>query len=108
MFGVASDGAASAAGASAAAASGAGTDAGVVTGVCSSVTALDGSGPPDNRADMASCDGGIELRRAREDDALGIATVRVETWRSAYAELMPGPFLKNLDPVDGEDSPRDL
>src|SRR3954452_25626669 len=113
MFGVASDGAASAAGASAAAAaaaaaSGAGRDAGGVTGVCSSVTALDGSGPPDNRADMASCDGGIELRRARENDALGIATVRVETWRSAYAELMPQPFLKNLDPVDGEAFWRDL
>src|SRR4051794_24709464 len=103
MFGAASDGGASAAGASGAAASDAGTDAGGVTGVCSSVTALDGSGPPDNRADMASCDGGIEFRRAGEDDALGIATVRVESWRSAYSGLMPKPFLKNLNPVDGED-----
>jgi ribosomal protein S18 acetylase RimI-like enzyme len=65
-------------------------------GVGSSVTVLDGSATPDNSADMAGCDGFIDVRRAREDDATGIAAVHVETWRSAYRDLMPAQFLADL------------
>jgi ribosomal protein S18 acetylase RimI-like enzyme len=57
---------------------------------------------------MAGCDGFIDVRRAREDDAAGIATVRVETWRSAYAGLMAEHFLASLNAADGEQFWRDL
>ena len=45
---------------------------------------------------MSGCDGYVRLRRAREDDAAGIAQVHVGTWRSAYEGLMPAPFLAGL------------
>src|SRR3954447_10454650 len=55
-----------------------------------------GSAPrPDNRP-MPGCDGYVALRRARPDDAAGIAQVHVGTWRSAYSGLMPAPFLAGL------------
>jgi len=57
---------------------------------------------------MPGCEGGIEVRRAREDDAAGIANVRVETWRTAYAGLMAENFLAALNAADGEQFWRDL
>lgn len=44
-----------------------------------------------------SREGVVHLRRAREDDAPGIAEVHVETWRHAYRDLLPAEFLKALD-----------
>jgi ribosomal protein S18 acetylase RimI-like enzyme len=84
------------------------SETGGVTGGWSSITSLDGRASPDNAADMSGCDETAEIRRAREDDALGIASVRVETWRTAYAGLMPEDFLAALNPRDGEQFWRDL
>jgi hypothetical protein len=41
----------------------------------------------------------ISIRRARARDASGIAAVHVETWRSAYAGLLPDEFLERLSVV---------
>ena len=46
---------------------------------------------------MAKCDGMVHLRRAREDDARGIAEVHVRTWQQAYRDLLPVPYLNALD-----------
>ncbi|HWH36732.1 MAG TPA: GNAT family N-acetyltransferase [Candidatus Limnocylindrales bacterium] len=39
----------------------------------------------------------IHLRRARPADARAIAQVHVQTWRDAYADLLPAEFLAGLD-----------
>ena len=39
---------------------------------------------------------GVTVRRAREGDAEGIAGVHVETWRNAYAGLLPRDVLDGL------------
>lgn len=38
----------------------------------------------------------IKIREAAPDDALGIATVHVETWRRAYAGIAPDDVIANL------------
>jgi ribosomal protein S18 acetylase RimI-like enzyme len=38
----------------------------------------------------------IRIRRAMPDDALAMARVRVETWRSAYAGIVPASYLGSL------------
>ncbi len=45
---------------------------------------------------MAACDGVVHLRRAREDDARGIAEVHVATWQHAYRGLVPAHVLDSL------------
>lgn len=37
------------------------------------------------------------IRKASVDDVPGIARVRVDTWRKAYAGLIPDEYLKSLD-----------
>ncbi|GAA2176682.1 hypothetical protein GCM10009846_31440 [Agrococcus versicolor] len=39
----------------------------------------------------------VSVRVATVDDARAIATVQVETWRAAYADLMPAPLLQRMD-----------
>jgi GNAT superfamily N-acetyltransferase len=39
----------------------------------------------------------MEIRRALADDALGVATVHVRSWQSAYKGLMPDLYLDELD-----------
>ena len=39
----------------------------------------------------------IEIREALPDDAAGIARVRVQTWRDAYAGIVPDAHLASLD-----------
>ena len=39
---------------------------------------------------------GVVVRRATERDARGIALVHVDTWRAAYAGLLPASFLARL------------
>ena len=46
---------------------------------------------------MAACSGMVHLRRAREDDARGIAEVHVGTWRHAYRDLLPPELLAGLN-----------
>ncbi len=41
----------------------------------------------------------IEIRPARFGDAVGIATVEVETWRDAYPGLLPNQALIGMNPV---------
>jgi ribosomal protein S18 acetylase RimI-like enzyme len=41
--------------------------------------------------------GTVRIRRARADDAARIARLDIETWRDAYAGILPGPFLIDLD-----------
>jgi len=41
----------------------------------------------------------VEIRRAAEPDAAGIAAVHVATWQSAYRGLLPDEHLDALDPV---------
>lgn len=36
------------------------------------------------------------IRPAKEEDAAGIARIHVETWRAAYAGIMPAEFLASL------------
>jgi GNAT superfamily N-acetyltransferase len=60
-----------------------------------SVTAPDGSRETDNRP-VSDCDGFVDVRRACDGDAPGIAAIHVGTWRSAYRGLMPAPFLAAL------------
>jgi ribosomal protein S18 acetylase RimI-like enzyme len=43
----------------------------------------------------------VRIRRAVADDATAIASVRVDTWRSAYRGLLPDALLDGLDPADG-------
>ncbi|WP_324012361.1 GNAT family N-acetyltransferase [Microbacterium sp. JZ37] len=38
----------------------------------------------------------IEIRRARPDDARGLAEVHIRTWRIAYAHLLPAETLSRL------------
>jgi len=45
---------------------------------------------------MAPCDEIFHIRRAREDDAHGIAEVHIKTWRDAYREQLPSAFLAGL------------
>ena len=45
---------------------------------------------------MAPCDEIFHIRRAREDDARGIAQVHIKTWRDAYRDQLPGEFLAEL------------
>ena len=45
---------------------------------------------------MAGCDGMVHLRRARQDDARGIAEVHVKTWQHAYRGLVPDDVLSGL------------
>jgi ribosomal protein S18 acetylase RimI-like enzyme len=40
----------------------------------------------------------IRIRPATRDDALAMARVRVETWRSAYAGVVPASYLASLSP----------
>lgn len=37
------------------------------------------------------------IRRATESDAAGIARVQVETWRAAYADVLPAETLADID-----------
>jgi ribosomal protein S18 acetylase RimI-like enzyme len=37
------------------------------------------------------------IRRAREDDAAAIATIQIDGWRAAYADILPADFLAALD-----------
>jgi GNAT superfamily N-acetyltransferase len=39
----------------------------------------------------------LRIRRAREDDARGIAEVHIETWRDAYKNNLPRSFLAGLN-----------
>lgn len=41
----------------------------------------------------------VRLRPATAQDAVGIARVHVETWRSTYAGLLPDAYLAELDDV---------
>ena len=45
---------------------------------------------------MAPCEGMVHLRRARENDARGIAEVHVRTWQLAYRDQLPEPYLNAL------------
>ncbi|CAN5168374.1 GNAT family N-acetyltransferase [soil metagenome] len=45
---------------------------------------------------MAICNGVVHLRRAREDDAHGMAEVHVRTWQHAYRDLLPPEVLRGL------------
>lgn len=40
------------------------------------------------------------IRRATSEDAAAIASVRIDTWRSAYRGILPDALLDGLDPVD--------
>ncbi|WP_405870762.1 GNAT family N-acetyltransferase [Streptomyces zaomyceticus] len=39
----------------------------------------------------------MPIREAHPEDAAAIATVHVLSWRAAYRDLLPGPFLDTLD-----------
>jgi len=41
----------------------------------------------------------VRIRRGTPDDAPAIASVRVDTWRSAYRGLLPAALLDGLDPT---------
>jgi ribosomal protein S18 acetylase RimI-like enzyme len=38
----------------------------------------------------------FHIREAKQDDMLGMATVRVETWRATYRGILPDDFLDHL------------
>ena len=42
----------------------------------------------------------FHIREAKQEDALGMAKVRVETWRSAYQGIVPDEFLESLSYAD--------
>src|SRR5687768_14300531 len=42
----------------------------------------------------------FHVRTAKQDDALGMAVVRVETWRATYKGMVPDAFLQALSPED--------
>jgi hypothetical protein len=44
--------------------------------------------------------GSVRIRATAEDDALAIARVQVETWRSAYREIVPRAYLAGLSPEE--------
>jgi len=44
----------------------------------------------------------IEIRNAQPDDAHAIATVHVESWQTAYQELLPDSVLASLSVLDRE------
>lgn len=44
----------------------------------------------------------VSVRPARPDDAAEIARVQVETWRTAYADLLPSVVLEQLDAETAE------
>ncbi|WP_322802635.1 GNAT family N-acetyltransferase [Thermoflexus sp.] len=46
----------------------------------------------------------VRIRRAVPEDALGIARVRVITWKAQYAGIVPAEYLAQLSPE--EDAPR--
>lgn len=46
--------------------------------------------------------GGVTVRQAGRDDAVGIARVHVTGWQWAYDGLMPADFLASLDPARRE------
>lgn len=48
----------------------------------------------------------IELREATERDAMGVARVSVDTWRSAYQGLLPGEVLDRLSYEQREENYR--
>ncbi len=52
---------------------------------------------------MSPCDEVFHIRRAREEDARGIAEVHVRTWRDAYRDQLPSSFLAALS-VDSRES----
>ncbi|MER5207274.1 GNAT family N-acetyltransferase [Streptomyces sp. NPDC002825] len=39
----------------------------------------------------------MSIREAVPEDAAGLATVHVQSWRAAYRDLLPGPYLDALD-----------
>jgi len=45
---------------------------------------------------------GISIREAVADDAPGVARVVIDTWRTAYADLMPSELLASLDLAERE------
>jgi ribosomal protein S18 acetylase RimI-like enzyme len=45
---------------------------------------------------MATYDGMVHLRRAREADARAIADVHVRTWQEAYRDILPADYLQAL------------
>lgn len=46
----------------------------------------------------------MQIRPARPEDALGIATVHVRSWQETYRGALPQPFLDALDPAAREPS----
>lgn len=52
---------------------------------------------------MPPCDEVVHIRRAREEDARGIAEVHVQTWREAYRDQLPTAFLSELR-IDARES----
>ncbi|MFD8975432.1 GNAT family N-acetyltransferase [Streptomyces sp. NPDC059593] len=40
------------------------------------------------------------IREATPDDAAALAAVHVLSWRAAYSDLLPGPYLDALDPEE--------
>jgi GNAT superfamily N-acetyltransferase len=42
----------------------------------------------------------VSVRPARPDDAGEIGRIQVETWRTAYTDVLPGPVLEGLRPED--------
>ena len=59
-------------------------------------------------AAMVPCDGMVEIRQADEDDARGIAEVRVRTWQKGYSDILPAEFLDGLSIDAGASRWRDL
>jgi ribosomal protein S18 acetylase RimI-like enzyme len=60
---------------------------------------LEGDGrSPGTQAEveMATYDGMVHLRRAREADARAIADVHVRTWQQAYRDILPAGYLQAL------------
>ena len=38
------------------------------------------------------------IRKARIEDAAGIANVQISSWRTTYPGIVPDTYLKNMDP----------
>ena len=51
---------------------------------------------------MSARDEIVHMRRARESDAQGIASVHVRTWQQAYRDLLPAADLSSLSVADRE------
>ena len=56
---------------------------------------------------MIGCDGMVQIRRARDADARGIAEVHVASWREAYRDLLPASLLNALTVEARESNWRD-